>query len=292
MSVHPKDFFGSLRPTVIIGPGLIGGSLALALREKSSYGPIRVWARERSLKKTREALGGGVLVTSHLREAVEGAGLVVFCCPIGAMPGLAREICGVLGDALVTDAGSVKGPVVEALGPILGERFVGAHPMAGAERGGIEAASGNLFEGATCIITPGPKTATDAATGIRSFWEGVGCRVLSMSASKHDHLVALASHLPHAVASALTLAVGSGNARDGSGALDVIGRGFRDSTRIAAGPAGLWAEIFLANRAEVLLALRDFLGACHEFEGFLRDANAVELEGFLSRAGDIRRGLG
>lgn len=292
MSVHPKDFFGSLRPTVIIGPGLIGGSLALALREKVPGAPLRVWARERSLQKTREALGGGVFVTSDVREAVEGSGLVVFCCPIGAMQGLAREMRGVLGDALVTDAGSVKGPVVEVLEPILGERFVGAHPMAGGERGGIEAASGNLFEGATCIITPGAETAAEAIAGIRSFWEGVGCRVLSMSASQHDRLVALASHLPHAVASALTLAVGSGDAQGGSGPLDVIGRGFRDSTRIAAGPAGLWAEIFLANRAEVLLALRDFLGACHEFEAMLRDANAAELEDFLSRAGMIRRRLG
>jgi prephenate dehydrogenase len=204
------------------------------------------------------------------------------------MEDLAREVLGALREeTLVTDAGSVKARVVEVMEPLLGGRFVGAHPMAGSEQSGLESAGADLFEGATCVLTPTAKTDTNALAGISDFWTSVGCRNIVVSAGEHDRLVARSSHLPHAVASVLAKTVESAL----PAALAVTGSGFRDTTRVAAGPPGMWAEIFLENRQEVLASLNELKGEMQVFAHLLETGNRDGLEKFLLQARDVRKDL-
>lgn len=224
-------------------------------------------------------------MTGDARAAAAGADLCVFCTPIGAMPGLAREIAPHLSArAVVTDAGSVKGGVVTALEEILGGRFVGSHPMAGSEKAGIEAARADLFQGATCIVTPTPRTDPGALTAVRGLWESVGTRLVEMAPEAHDLAVGRVSHLPHAIAAVLVNAI----ARGGTGAEALAGGGYRDSTRIAAGPAAMWSEIFLENKAGLLASLEDFSATLDDLKTILLSNDAPALETFLSRAKSVR----
>lgn len=283
MPVHEQNFPRPLSTIVIFGPGLIGGSLALALRERQPDDAVTLWTRsEASALRARQFLPS---VTCDARAAAAGADLCVFCTPIGVMPQIAREIAPHLpAHAVVTDAGSVKGGVVSALEEILGGRFVGSHPMAGSEKAGIEAARADLFDGATCILTPTPKTRPEALDAVRALWHSVGGRLVEMSAEAHDLAVGRVSHLPHAIAAVLVDAVARGGAR----AESLAGGGYRDSTRIAAGPAAMWTEIFLENKAGLLAALEDFSASLEDLRTILLSNDAPALETFLSRAKSVR----
>lgn len=204
------------------------------------------------------------------------------------MPDIARQITSSLSPAAaVTDAGSVKGPVVEELEKILGGRFVGSHPMAGSERSGLDAARENLFEDAACIITPTPRSEESALQKIRDLWQIVGCRLFEMSPAAHDAAIARVSHLPHAVAAALVLAVSQGV----PDSLHLAGGGYRDTTRIAAGPPSMWTEIFLENRSGLAAGLEDIKNQLDHMKQLILTGNAGALEAFLTSAKDIRNTL-
>jgi len=259
----------------------------LALEKRTPDCALRFWARPASVEKTRRAFPSAQ-VSSHAAEIARDANILVFCCPVGAMEGLAKDVVGsVSNEALITDAGSVKASVVSAMEPIFGGRFVGAHPMAGSEQSGIESANADLFEGATCVLTPTAKTESSALRGISDFWTSVGCKNLVFAADEHDQLVARSSHLPHAVASILAKSV------QGSlpAALAVTGSGFRDTTRVAAGPPGMWAEIFLENRQHVLAALNELHSETQVFANLLETGDRAGLEKFLLQARDVRKDL-
>jgi prephenate dehydrogenase len=189
-------------------------------------------------------------VSTDLRSIISDADLVVLCVPIGAMPALAREIADAISPrTVVTDVGSVKASVVAELGAIFRGRgrFVGSHPMAGSEQTGIGAARAELFEDAACIVTPDASSDASAVAEVGAFWKTLGGRVLEVSPAEHDEIVALVSHLPHLLAATLIQTVLTENAR----AFDFSGPGFRDTTRVAAGPPAMWAEILRTNRAAV-----------------------------------------
>lgn len=224
-------------------------------------------------------------MSQDARTVAQNARLAVFCTPIGSMPELASAIAATLApEAAVTDAGSVKAGVVRDLTAILGGRFVGAHPMAGSEKSGSEAARADLFQGAACILTPSDQSTPEALTAVRQLWRDVGGKLLEMSADAHDEAVGRVSHLPHAIASLLVHTA----AASASDPLPLAGAGYRDSTRIAAGPAAMWSEIFLTNKEAVLSGLRDFSQLLQEMEKMLMSNDAAALEGFLARAKAIR----
>ena len=238
-----------MQSLAILGPGLLGGSIALAAR-RAGGGRVALWARRAEAVAEIAALGIADAVSTDLRAIVAGADLVILCVPIGAMPALAREIAGLISPrTIVTDVGSVKAPVVAELGEIFHERgrFVGSHPMAGSEQTGIRAARAELFEDAACILTPEPSSDTAAVAELRAFWQTLGCRVLEVSPAAHDEIVALVSHLPHLLAATLVHTVLAENPR----AIEFSGPGFRDTTRVAAGPPAMWAEILRTNRVAV-----------------------------------------
>jgi prephenate dehydrogenase len=242
MSVH-------FRRIAVLGLGLLGGSVARAARERGLAD--RVVGAARRPGPLEAALRDGVVdETASAQDAVRGADLVVLATPVGAMEPLLRAAAPNLEDgALVTDVGSVKGPLADTVPGLLppGVAYVGAHPMAGSHLRGVEHARGDLFEGAPCVLTPAAGVETDALERCAGFWRALGARVVLRSPEEHDTQVAWTSHVPHLLAFAFAGALADAPA----GAVDVAGSGFRDFTRIAHSDPALWTEILCANRKAV-----------------------------------------
>jgi prephenate dehydrogenase len=236
----------------ILGPGLIGGSLALALAERGLARRLMIYARSaRALDAIRTA-GVDAELTGNPSEAVRNADVVILCVPIEAMAGLVHEYRDALKPtALVTDVGSVKGSVDRDLAPLLENRalWIGSHPMAGSEQAGFSAARADLFEDATVILTPTRHTQHEAERRAEEFWKALGGRLTIISPEKHDQLVAAISHIPHLIAAALV------NHAVRHGDLEIAAGGFRDTTRVASGSPELWSEILLANQDAVAAQL-------------------------------------
>ena len=280
---------GAAGRVAIFGPGLIGGSAAMALRARQPGRPLTVWGRNASALAEMESRGLGDCFVTDPVEAVRDASLVVLCTPVGVMEDIAKSFAAGLGkETVVTDAGSVKLPVSERLGPLLGSRFVGAHPMAGSERSGIAAARASLFEGAPCIVTPEGHSSADAVAMVEDFWSSLGCRISRMTPLEHDRLVARISHLPHAVAFALvnlvldTLPPGS---------QDLAGGSFRDATRVASSSPALWTGILTENRTEVAAALREMSKLLKSMASVLGEEKPDSLLDFFARAKEHRDSL-
>jgi prephenate dehydrogenase len=272
----------------ILGVGLLGGSIALAAREAIKVCRIRGYGhRPETLDDAKKA---GVIDEGYAdpASAVRGADLVILCSPVGILGRLLRLIGPALSaGAVVTDVGSTKRSVVEAAEQSLpvGTLFVGSHPMAGSEKRGVAFARADLCRGALCIVTPTDRTPPQATDAVESFWRLIGMRTTRMSPDEHDRRLADISHLPHALAAALV-------AMQDDASLPLAGGGFRDITRIAAGDAGLWRDIFLDNRDNLrnsALRLREQLDA---FLERLDPERSDELRDWLDRAGLRRRSIG
>ena len=273
----------------IFGPGLIGGSVAKALRSRAPGTRNSEWGRRRVQLDELAGLGLADEVSTDPAEAVRDCDLVVLCTPVATMADLASAMVEALPPAaVVTDAGSVKGCVVAKLTPILGGRFVGGHPMAGSERSGLAAARGDLFQGAPCIVTPSEECTAPALEAACSFWSLLGCSITRMSAAEHDRLVARLSHLPHALAFALmNLVIDTLPEK----AQDLAGGSFRDATRVAASDPSLWTGILTENRTEVAGALREMSRLLKSMAAALGDQKDDSLLDFLTRAKEHRDSL-
>lgn len=239
----------------ILGGGLLGGSLALALGTGDPAPRVRLWARRGETVAAARAMGiAGA--TADLAEAIRGASLIVLAVPVGSMAELvARALAlGLEPGCLITDVGSVKRTPHEAIEPLLAgshSHFIGSHPMAGSERGGLEAASPDLFRNAACLLTRGPVAPEPLAAALERFWQAVGCRTTWLDPEAHDALVARISHLPHLVAAAAALVCLEDPAQGRFG-----GGGLRDTTRVASGNPEMWAEIVTENREALIAPLR------------------------------------
>ncbi len=242
----------------IVGVGLIGGSLALAARAAGLVG--EVIGLGRSEANLAVARARGIVDRTVSDPAALGPGdLVVLAVPVRSTAAAAAALAPHLRPGtVVTDVGSVKATVVAALEAALPAAcpVVGGHPIAGSERAGAAAAEATLFRGAPCVLTPTPRTDAAALATVRALWEGVGARVIEMTPAAHDDALAWVSHLPHALAYALVGALAATGARHAA----LAGGSWRDVTRVAASPAELWRDIFLAN-ADALLAATDAFAA-------------------------------
>jgi len=271
----------------VIGPGLLGGSILHALRERRPDCRLQVWARRpETLERLRE-LKLADLATSDPGQAVQDSDLVVLCTPIEQMGALVKQFKSHLKPgALVTDVGSVKGPVHRELSALLKDscHWIGSHPMAGSEQSGLDAARGSLLQGATTIITPTGETAPEPLQRLTRFWESLGCKVIPLDPQTHDDHVAQISHLPHLVAALLVHCVTNESMR-------VAGPGFRDTSRIAAGPPDMWVEIFQANHEAVAAALRRFLAETEQALQAVETGECSRLLNLLTNACQKRRSL-
>lgn len=269
----------------IFGPGLIGGSIALAARERAGCARLVVWSPDEAERALAQNLAD--LVTGDLADAARGSDLAILCTPPAAMPALARAIVPHLpAGAVLSEVASVKGAVAQALEGIAGDRYVGAHPMAGSAAVGIGAARADLFDGSVCLVTPHPAAAAEAIERVENFWRALGARPRRMSPAEHDEAVAVISHLPHLTAASL---VNYAAAQPGEPAL-CAGPGWRDTTRVAGGPAELWTEILSRNRAPVTRALHGAIAKLREAVEYLEEGREADLLRFLSQARERRRG--
>jgi len=273
----------------IIGVGLIGGSMGLALSERGLARYIcGVDLNQDNL--TMALAAGAVHQASPLPEAVSGADLVILAAPVGSTEALLNEIKPFLKPgAIVTDVGSTKAEVVREAEELIGSRFVGGHPMTGAETAGFSGADPYLFENAFYLLTPTPATDPGALETVRRLVQAVGAVVMEMPPQEHDLVTAAISHLPHFMAVSLVAAVESMPV--GDKAMALAAGGYRDTTRIAASSPTMWRDIFLSNSGQVLKALDYLRRTMDELETALRCKDVEKIIHILSDASTARKKL-
>jgi prephenate dehydrogenase len=270
----------------IVGIGLLGGSLGMAIKRRRLAARVEGYARRPATVAECRKLKALDRATLDLLSAVADADLVILCTPLAQMRSLVKEMLPALKrGAIVTDVGSVKASVVEELESLVaraGGHFVGSHPMAGGEKSGVSAARADLFENAVCVVTPTRKSKPAVVSELEEFWEAVGARLILLSPQQHDALVARSSHLPHTIAA--TLAAGVLNPKHPFPQTQLCATGFRDTTRVASGSPEMWRDIALANRRNLNRSLDGFVADLRKFQAALRRGDAKAVEKFFATA--------
>lgn len=271
-------------PVAIIGVGLMGGSLGLALRSRAGAQDIRGYDPDAGA--VRAGLGRGAIThgCATVAEAVDGAAAVFVATPVGMIAGLARQaLAASSADCVVSDVGSSKCSVLAQLTAVERERFIGGHPICGSERGGVEHAREDLFAGATYFLTPAAEARPELFERLHGIVAATGARPSAIDPDVHDRLMALVSHLPHVIASAL-IHQAAATAPQGREALRSAGPSFTDLTRVAGANPPLWADILLANRDAVIGAIDDQVQRLGEVVTALAAGDRTWLESFMSGA--------
>ena len=272
----------------IVGVGLIGGSIGLALRERRLAQRVVGIGRRAETLATALSVGAITESTTDLVRGVAEADLIVVATPVDRIAQHVREAAAACpASALLTDAGSTKGTIVAELTKTLPgtARFVGSHPIAGGEKQGPGEARADLFVGRLVVVTPTASTPRETLQPVEEFWQSLGAKVAQLSPDDHDRHLAASSHVPHIVAAMLASAISAD-------ALPFVGSGFRDTTRVAAGDPELWTQILLANRASILAALTPFETAITALRGALERADAAALRQTLTEAKSKRDAVG
>ena len=281
---------------VIIGVGLIGGSLGLVVKQRGLAGSVvGVGRRIENLKMAVE-VGAIDRYETNLRDAVHDADLVVLATPVQTYASHLRDWGQTLQPgAIVSDVGSVKGGLVVEAETLLpaGVHFVGAHPIAGREKSGVAYASPNLFHGARCLVTPTKQTDQQALDTICQLWEAAGSIVLSMDPFVHDWVLGSVSHLPHVAAFGLMHALQDlqGQMDDPVDLVDFSGGGLRDTTRIAASSPEMWRDISLANRQNLVRMIETYIQQLEKFKDLLEQEDGAGLVDLMTKAKELRERL-
>lgn len=272
----------------VLGVGLIGGSIGLAARRRLEAEVVGYGRNPANLERAVE-LGAIDRAAGSLAEACEGAD-VVFCAgPVAALPTQAREALAACGpEAVVTDVGSTKGELVAAVGD--DERFIGGHPLAGAETAGVENAREDLFEGARWYLTPTERSGGLLYDRLQRTISGLGARPQAIDPAAHDRLMATVSHLPHVLANVLASEASESLTRD-SERLPDVGPSFRDATRVAGSNPAIWADIFASNREAVADSVDSVGARLREAAELIRGGDREALAAWHAEAGAARRRL-
>ena len=279
-----------IRRLGLVGLGLLGGSVAKAARAQGLADEIVAVGRDRA--RLEPALRDGAIdrASTDLAEGVRDVDFCLLATPVATLSALLPDVWRALpSDAVLTDVGSTKAVIVETAERLAAGRplaFVGSHPMAGSEQAGYRVSRADLFRGATVIITPTERSDSHAVKRVGAFWEALGGRLVTLDPATHDRATAAISHLPHLVADALVDAVVRMDPRF----FEVAGRGFKDTTRIAASDPRMWREIFQENRAGLAEALAAFRAALDELERLIAAGDAAAIEGALDRIRRVREG--
>lgn len=269
----------------ILGIGLMGASLGLALKKRGFSGKIMGYARRQETRSL--ALANGVVdeVFADPADAVKTADIIVVCVPIWTIAKLAEQIVPVLKpDAVVTDVGSTKSELVKLMAKAFGNSqasFIGSHPIAGSEKTGVEAGDADLYEGRLTVVCPVEETCSVAKARIIGLWQCAGSDIVEMSPDEHDAMLASTSHLPHMVAAALARSVANG---DPSKKAKFCGTGFKDTTRVASGSADMWVDIIDTNRAALEAELDRFHEELQGLINILRSGNSNDIRQWLENA--------
>lgn len=273
----------------ILGPGLLGASLCMAVKERGIAEKVRVWARKESaLDKCKQEKWCDE-TEPNLTQAVKESGLVVLCTPVNNIEGTLTEVVGeATENTIITDVGSVKETICR-----IGHReaqpsqstFIGSHPMAGSEKSGMEYARSDLFDQRTCMITPFKDDPVADVLKLENFWTELGMKVQQKSPEEHDKIVASVSHLPHLIASTLSEYL----SHRPESWLQMSGQGLKDTSRIAEGDPFLWREIMKSNRDFLIQALDSWSDSVTIFKKMLDEEKWDKLEDFLARAKECRK---
>lgn len=277
----------------IIGVGLIGGSLARALRDAGHVQEIVGYGR--GLANLQRAVDLGVVdrIETSLSKTVSGADMVVLATPVGTMQEILAAVAPYLDKgALVTDVGSVKGAVVAAARAALGAKlgvFVPGHPIAGTERSGVEASLAGLFAGRRVVLTPLSENRPESVVRVRAMWQAAGADVVEMSVDHHDEVLAATSHLPHLLAYALVDLLAQ--LEDRREVFAFAAGGFRDFTRIASSDPVMWRDISLANHTAIAQMLKSYRGELDKLITAVESGNGEALQSLFMRAKAARDAL-
>lgn len=287
--INPTSNYGTV---TIVGVGLIGASLGLALKQAGVVN--KVFGIGRSQENLAQALKMGAIdAVVDLVEAAKQSDVIVLCVPVAQM----RAAFEILEPHLeprtmLTDAGSTKGDVILAAKEVLGKKacqFVPAHPIAGGAQQGASAAKADLFQGKQTIICPLQENSPQDTDLIEGFWQSVGSVVKKISCLQHDAIYAAVSHLPHILSYALMVSVI--NSEDADQKLDHIGAGFKDFTRIAASSPEMWRDICLGNRTSILKELDQYLAVVGHMRKLIAEGDGAGIEKLFQKASQARQDL-
>jgi prephenate dehydrogenase len=272
----------------ILGVGLIGGSIGLAAREHVGGAEVVGHGRgPEGLERARE-IGAIDRAAATLEEAVEGADACFACAPVGALPAQVTQALAAAGpDCVVTDVGSTKRNVVETT---TDQRFIGGHPVAGAETSGVEHARADLFQGAVWYLTPGERSSGLLYERLHRLLAAFGARPVAIDADTHDRLLATVSHLPHVLANVLVSQAARVLASEEE-PLPRVGPSFRDATRVAGASSSIWTDIFMANREAVAAEIEEAAARLGEVAASLHAGDPDAIADWNDRAADDRRAL-
>jgi len=268
----------------IVGVGLIGGSLGLAIKKnKIAKKVVGICRRKVSLKAAVKS-GACDIVTLNYKKGLKGADFVIIATPVGRIVNIAKKVIKhVKSNVILTDVGSTKEIIVNRIEKIVPShvKFVGSHPMAGSEKSGVKFAQHDLFKDSVCIVTKSKKTNKKALNTVKKFWKTIGTTSKVLSPANHDRYISFVSHLPHVAAIALTVAAESGS-------LEYASTGFRDTTRIASSDPLLWQDIFMTNRKSIIKSISKYKKILREIEISIKGKNKKFLRSILKKSKDIR----
>lgn len=270
----------SLRQVSIIGLGLLGGSVALAVRQRMPGVQVVGYSHRAATRRKAKALGISTQVVGDLAAATATADLVILATPIFTFEEYFADLSRTVPPGcIVTDVGSTKLLPHQWAEQRLGNsaRYVGSHPIAGSEQRGVEFARDDLFDTARCILTATPATDRTAMKLLKDFWSALGCSMRVMSPAEHDRVYANISHLPHVIAAGLV------NASDDED-MKFAGKGFLDSTRISSGPASIWTDVLLANRENIAAGLDRTIAELSRLQAAIRDGQRDRITELLETA--------
>jgi prephenate dehydrogenase len=260
----------------IVGTGLIGGSIALAIKKEGLANEVVGVSRHKKnllLAKRKGAIDRG----SQALSIIKDADLLILATPVDVIMDLAPRIAKFIGkDCIVTDVGSTKGKIVPVLGKAF-SNYVGSHPLAGSEKRSIANAHAGIFKGTLCILTPAKDTPQRALARIKTLWRKLGARTVLLTPETHDRILAFVSHLPHSVAFSLMNSIPSGY-------LKFAAAGLKDTTRIAASESGLWVDILLSNRKNMLKSIEFFQSNLSKIKAAIQKRDKRQLTLILKKA--------
>ena len=280
------------KQTTLIGIGLIGSSIARAIKKKNLSKRICIFSRSQKTINKAKKLKLGNIYTTHLKQSVKNSDLVILCTPLSTYETILKKISNnIMPNAILSDVGSVKLSVDKIFSKFLNKGFhiIPAHPIAGTEKSGPEAGFAELFVRRWCVLTPSSNYDKKSLNKIQKLWINLGSKTLIMKPEKHDKILALTSHMPHLISYSIVSSVLNINAKEKSKVIKFSAGGFRDFTRIASSDAIMWKDIFLNNKKNLLKTVKEFEKSLNLIKNLIKTDKSKKLLNIFSKTKQIRR---
>ena len=280
------------KQTTLIGIGLIGSSIARAIKKKNLSKRICIFSRSQKTINKAKKLKLGNIYTTHLKQSVKNSDLVILCTPLSTYETILKKISNnIMPNAILSDVGSVKLSVDKIFSKFLNKGFhiIPAHPIAGTEKSGPEAGFAELFVRRWCVLTPSSNYDKKSLNKIQKLWINLGSKTLIMKPENHDKILALTSHMPHLISYSIVSSVLNINAKEKSKVIKFSAGGFRDFTRIAASDAVMWRDIFLNNKTNLLKIIKEFEKSLNLLKNYIKKNNSKKLQEIFLKTKEIRK---